>query len=152
MVTIRKFEIEDSETVAAITNEAFEEEIAKGMPRFTAENVVESSQRHGVNIFAAEDRGHVAGFIMHVESRMGYPAQIHLVGVRKEFRGRGIGRMLAEHAIEHSKNIGDRKIRLYTRPWNVPMSKICIGLGFVPEAYLRKEFLNEDLVQYSLFL
>ena len=152
MVTIRKFEREDGETVATIANETLEEEIAKGMPEFTAENMVESSLRRGVNVFVAEDGGRVAGFLMLVESRMGYPAQIHLVGVRREFRGRGTGRMLVEHAVVHSKKIGDRKIRLYTRPWNVPMSKICIGLGFVPEAYLRKEFLNEDLVQYSLFL
>jgi len=30
--------------------------------------------------------------------------------------------------------------------------KVCVELGFVPEAYLRKDYLNEDLVLFSAFL
>ncbi|MDH5440024.1 MAG: hypothetical protein OEY81_02615 [Candidatus Bathyarchaeota archaeon] len=42
MVTIWKFEREDGETVATIANEAFEEDIAKDMPGFTAESKIDS--------------------------------------------------------------------------------------------------------------
>jgi RimJ/RimL family protein N-acetyltransferase len=54
-------------------------------------------------------------------------------------------------AIEYAKGLGSHKVRLFTRPWNIGMSKICVELGFIPEAHLRKEYLGEDLVQYSLF-
>jgi hypothetical protein len=32
------------------------------------------------------------------------------------------------------------------------MRKVCKDTGFIPEAYLRKEYLEEDLIQYSLYL
>jgi len=32
------------------------------------------------------------------------------------------------------------------------MAKVSLDTGFVPEAYLRREYLDEDLVQYSVFL
>jgi RimJ/RimL family protein N-acetyltransferase len=54
-------------------------------------------------------------------------------------------------AVEHVKAAGRSKIKLYTRPWNKAMSKVCLDLGFVPEAYLRREYLDADLVQYSVF-
>jgi hypothetical protein len=31
------------------------------------------------------------------------------------------------------------------------MSKVCVDLGFVPEACLRREYLDADIVLYSLF-
>lgn len=74
------------------------------------------------------------------------------MAVEEEFRGKGIGKRLVKAAVEYAKGFVSGKVRLYTRPWNVGMSKICLELGFIPEAYLRKEYLGEDLVQYSLFL
>lgn len=79
------------------------------------------------------------------------PAQIHLVAVKKEFRGKGIGKELTKKGLEHVKAIGRRKIKLFARPWNVAMQKVCIDLGFVPEAYLRREYLDRDLILYSFF-
>jgi len=80
------------------------------------------------------------------------PAQIHLVAVRKDLRRKGIGKELVKRAIEHAKAVGRKKIKLFARPWNVAMSKLCIDLGFVPEAYLRREYLDTDLTLYSFFL
>jgi len=47
--------------------------------------------------------------------------------------------------------LGRKKVKLFTRPWNVAMSNLCIELGFIPEAHLKREYLNEDLVLYSAF-
>jgi RimJ/RimL family protein N-acetyltransferase len=74
------------------------------------------------------------------------------VGVRSVSRGKGIGKKLVQEAIEHARALGRKKLKLYTRPWNIAMRKVCVDLGFVPEAYLRKDYLNEDLILYSVFL
>lgn len=80
------------------------------------------------------------------------PAQIHMVAVKQDFRGRGIAKKLVRKALEHAKTVGRKKVKLFTRPWNLAMRKVCVELGFVPEACLRKDYLNEDLVLYSAFL
>ncbi len=43
------------------------------------------------------------------------------------------------------------KLKLSTRPENTGMRKICTDLGFIQEAYLTKEYLNRDLIQYGFF-
>ncbi len=80
------------------------------------------------------------------------PAQIHLVAVRKDLRRKGIGKGLVKKAIEHARAVGRKKLKLFARPWNVAIGKVCIDLGFVPEAYLRREYLDTDLILYSVFL
>ena len=151
MLKIRNFSESDAEILAQISNEAFSDELARGMPQFTPEGFIKSSERKGVRIFVAEDSGKVVGFLTLVEGNVEIPAQIHLVAVAEELRGRGIGKMFVREAIEHVKAAGRSKLKLYTRPWNKAMSKVCLDLGFVPEAYLRREYLDADLVQYSIF-
>jgi len=43
-------------------------------------------------------------------------------------------------------------VKLFTRLWNIAMCKVCLELGFIPEACLRREYLNEDVILYSAFL
>jgi ribosomal protein S18 acetylase RimI-like enzyme len=76
---------------------------------------------------------------------------IGLVAVKESHRGRGIGKKLMRTAVEHAEKLGKKKLKLFTRPWNKAMSKICLDLGFVPEAYLRIDYLDADIVLYSLF-
>ena len=86
------------------------------------------------------------------EGSIELPAQIHMEAVEKNFRRRGIAKELVRKAMEHVRAVGGMKVKLFTRPWNIAMHKVCVELGFVPEAYLRKDYLNEDLVLYSAFL
>jgi RimJ/RimL family protein N-acetyltransferase len=152
MLKIRDYMDVDAETIANISNEAFSDEIERGMYRFTSEWSQNWDKRKGTKIFVAEKISQVLGYLLLTENNVEVPAQIHLMAVEKESRGKGIGKKLVKAAVEHVKTLKCRKVRLYTRPWNIGMSKVCIELGFVPEAYLRKEYLNEDLVHYSLFL
>lgn len=151
MLKIRNFSESDTEILTQISNTAFGDELARGMPKFTPDGFIKWSGRPEVRIFVAEDSGKVVGFLTLAEGNVEMPAQIHLMAVEEELRGRGIGKKLVREAVEHVKAAGRSKLKLYTRPWNKAMSKVCLDLGFVPEAYLRKEYLDADLVQYSVF-
>ena len=122
------------------------------MNRFNSKWCQNWSQRKGTKIFVADDNSTLIDYLILTESNIEIPAQIHLMAVKQKFRGKGIGKQLVRAAVEYAKELDSRKIKLYTRPWNVGMSKICDELGFIPEAYLRNEYLGEDLIQYSLFI
>jgi RimJ/RimL family protein N-acetyltransferase len=85
------------------------------------------------------------------EANVHFPAQLHLVAVKKEKRGKGVGTKLVKHAVEYIETNNWHKLKLSTRPWNKPMRKICTRLGFLEEGLLRKEYLKEDLIQYGYF-
>ena len=152
MYKIKEFRGKDAVILAQIFSEAFADEIARGMPTLPPERFIDLSKRSEVKIFVAENRQGAVGFLTLTEGNVEMPAQIHLVAVRKDLRRKGIGKELVKRAIEHAKAVGRKKIKLFARPWNVAISKVCIDLGFVPEAYLRREYLDTDLILYSFFL
>ena len=151
MVKIRDFSDSDAVSLAEISNEAFCDEIVMGMSSFNPKRFKDFSEKEGVRIFVAEDKSKILGFLALTEGDIEVPAQFHLVAVAKESRGKGIGKELIKKSMEHVEAIGRRKIKLFARPWNVAMQKVCIDLGFVPEAYLRREYLDRDLILYSFF-
>jgi RimJ/RimL family protein N-acetyltransferase len=153
MFEIRAFQEKDAFMLAEVFYEAFGDEVSWGMQQITAEQFVEFSKRPGVKIFVSENEEFkVVAFLTMTEGNIESPAQIHLVAVRQDFQGKGIAKELVRKALEHAKAAGRKKVKLFTRPWNTAMRKVCVELGFVPEAYLRKDFLNKDLVLYSAFL
>lgn len=152
MFKIREFHDKDAIILAQIFTEAFPDEIARGMQELPPEKFIDFSKRSDVNIFVAENGKRPVGFLTLTEGDRENPAQIHLVAVSKDLRSSGIGKDLVKKAIEHSKAAGRKKLKLFARPWNVAMSKVCIDCGLVPEAYLRREYLDIDLVLYSVFL
>ena len=153
MYVIREFDEKDIDTVLEIISEAFIDEISRGMPKPTAEKIIESSIRSDFKWFVCETKDRaVIGFLSMTEGSVEYPAQIHLVAVKSEHRRRGIGKALIKKALEHAKNLKISKIKVFVRPWNTSMRRICAELNLIPEAYLRKEFLNEDLILYVAFL
>ncbi len=54
-------------------------------------------------------------------------------------------------AVRHAEASDAGKLKLSTRPWNHAMRAVCEAQGFVEEAYLRREYLGMDLVQYAYF-
>lgn len=153
MLKIRDFHKEDATTLAEISYEAFSDEVSRGMQQITAKQFVELAKKPGVKIFVTENKESKAvAFLTMTEGNIELPAQIHLIAVKQDFRRRGIAKKLVQKALEHAKAAGRRKVKLFTRPWNTAMRKVCADLGFIPEAYLRKDFMNEDLVLYSAFL
>ena len=152
LAIIRDYREVDAEFIVKTSLAAFTDEMDRGMNRFTLEWCQNWYQRKGTKIFVAEEKSKPIGYLILTESNIEVPAQIQLMAVEEKFRGKGIGNRLVKTAVEYVKEFGSGKVKLYSRPWNVGMSKICVELGFIPEAYLRNEYLGEDLVQYSLFL
>ena len=151
MFEIADFTEDDAEALAQISNEAFSDELARGMSSFTFEGFINSSKRSGVKTIVARSEGETVGFLRLTEGAEGQPAQIHLVAVETGHRGQGLGMELVRAAIDHVRKLRRAKMKLFTRPWNTAMIKVCINLGFIPEAYLRREYLDADLIQYSYF-
>ena len=82
---IREFREKDAETLANISQEAFSDEIVKGMSRLKPEDFIEYSKRPGVKIFVTESsRGLVVGFLSLTEGSVEAPAQIHMVAVQRD--------------------------------------------------------------------
>ncbi|MBN2334324.1 GNAT family N-acetyltransferase [Candidatus Bathyarchaeota archaeon] len=151
MADVRPFREDDSERLAEIANEAFDDEIAHGMLRFSDEYFVKRTERAGVKLFVADVDCSANGFLLLTDANVEAPAQVHLVAVDKRYRGMGVGRRLMTEAVGYAKRSGAGKLKLSTRPWNHAMHALCASLGFTKEAYLRKEYLGEDLVQFALF-
>lgn len=152
MIEIREFRDADSPEITRIMNESFEDEMERGMQTFEAEGFSKRAEYKHIHQFVAISDGVVTGYLLLTDPREGMPPQIHLVAVDKSRRGEGIGGMLVDTAIERFRAMGEAKLKLFTRPWNAPMRRICEAKGFTEEAYLRKDYLGEDLILYSLFI
>lgn len=113
---IRDFRESDAITLVHISNEAFRDELDRGMSRFTPERFVSLSTRANARILIAEEAGEVAGFLTLTEGDVETPAQTHLVAVGRGFRRRGIGKELMKAAVKHVKSTGRRKLKLFTSP------------------------------------
>ena len=152
MSDIRSYRESDSDKLVSIANEAFGDEIERGMIPFIPDTFSKWTQRRGCIVTVTEKDGDVVGFMILTEGNIEAPAQIQLMGVEKSLRGRGIGKELVRSAVAHVSSKKQVKLKLFTRPWNIGMSKVCIELGFIPEAHLKKDYLGEDLVLYSYFI
>ena len=151
MAVIRGFRVGDEERLVGIANEAFSDEILRGMAAFDAGYFARRGARPGVRITVAEDSGAPAGFALMTEATVEAPAQLHLVAVEAGLRGRGLGRLLVGDVVEYARGRGAAKLKLGVRPWNAAMRGLCRSLGLEEEATLRLEYLGEDLVQYAYF-
>ncbi len=96
MVRIRKLKKNDIDTIARIVAET-ELWQRYGLNFEKARNKFEKGVQRGANIFVAEIKDEIAGFIWYVPDgafdRSGY---VELIGVKRNFRGRGVGEKLME--------------------------------------------------------
>lgn len=150
MVILRSMEEADSVRCSEIASEAFSDEIKLGMPSFSTEYFSSRIPSERVKMTVAVGDV-VVGFMVYTDANVEAPAILHLVAVDKSSRGQGIGRQLVKHAVDFTGENGWSKLKLSTRPWNHAMRKVCSDLGFIQEAYLTKEYLDNDLIQYGYF-
>ena len=102
--------------------------------------------------FVAEEDGRIVGVVSGRLFSASGLARLGWLGVLPEFQGRGLGRKLLERAIAFCGEKGCHKITLYTLPVLMPAVNLYMRLGFVPEAYLRKEWWEVDFLKMSLWL
>jgi putative acetyltransferase len=95
-------------------------------------------------VFVAEDDGLVVGRLSL--SRDPHPASSHVADlglmVAESHRGRGIGRMFLEEAVEWSRSAQVRKLELHVFPWNEPALRLYESFGFEREGYRKGHFVR----------
>ena len=78
------------------------------------------------------------------------------MGVRKDFRGLGIGTSLLEHTIGEAKEIGLERIELEVFASNIPSIRLYDKAGFVVEGVKKRgrklDGEYDDLVQMALYI
>jgi putative acetyltransferase len=97
-------------------------------------------------VFVAEDDGAVVGRLSL--SRDPHPASRHVADlglmVASSHRGKGIGRMLLEAAVEWSRMSEIRKLELHVFPWNEPALRLYEAFGFEREGYRKSHYARDD--------
>lgn len=102
--------------------------------------------------FIAEENNEIAATTLgRVVGESGL-ALLSWIGVHPCFQNRGIGKALLQRVIEHCKTKRCHKIILYPLPMDIPAINLYLKCGFVPEAYLRKEWWKVDFIKMSLWL
>ena len=102
--------------------------------------------------FIAEMNGKIIGSIRgEIVGASGF-AMIRNIAVHPESQRKGGGEALMEHAIEYLKGQGCHKISLHTQSFLIPAVNLYLKIGFIPEAYLAKQWWGCDFIYMSLWL
>jgi ribosomal protein S18 acetylase RimI-like enzyme len=109
---------------------------------------VEAWLNGGFEVYTASMDGRLAGAV-----RCSFPTGTCLLdrlAVAPEFRRRGIGRALAEHAISRARRAGVTKVWLDSTPKLQDATALYQGLGFKESGFLRAHYWGEDVVLMEL--
>lgn len=74
--------------------------------------------------------GKLVGLVTYYMMRDGVTAHILFLCVHKDYRRKGYGRMLMNHAIEQIKLLGAKRIKILTRIENIKAQSLYRSLGF----------------------
>lgn len=77
-------------------------------------------------------------------------AEMHLLGVRADYRGQGLGRLLVETAIGRAKQSGYSKIILWTRVSMKSAQKLYLATGFIHVENINRN--GRDFKVYEMVL
>jgi ribosomal protein S18 acetylase RimI-like enzyme len=98
----------------------------------------------------AEEGGYILG-VAYGNVRGGV-SHLGFIGVKLEFRRRGVGSSLLEEYISRSKSRGAHKVSLWTVADLKDAVRLYVKKGFVPEGFMRKHNHKMDMIFYSYFL
>ncbi len=102
--------------------------------------------------FIALADGKIAGKVSgQVIGNSGF-GMIRNIAVHPKYHRKGIGRMLVDAAINHLEKKGCHKVSLNTLPVLIPAINLYLKSGFVPEAYLAKQWWGVDFIYMSRWL
>ena len=127
-MNIRLFDISDSGVVEQLWQEVFPNDPPHNAPRKV---IQEKMSMQKELFFVAEDNGVIIGTIM--SGYDGHRGWLYTVAVKPEFRRRGIGRQLVDHAVAALSNIGCPKVNLQVRSTNTEVLAFYESVGFSTE-------------------
>lgn len=104
----------------------------------------------------AEEDGKIIGFtlglIIRGNDTIGGLCLLSWICVHPTHQQKGIGEELLKQVENHCRKQRCHKITLYTLPVLKPAVNLYFKLGFVPEAYLRKEWWEVDFLKMSKWM
>ena len=127
-MNIRSFDISDSDAVEQRWKEVFPNDPPHNAPRKVIQEKMSIQKEL---FFVAEDNGTIIGTIM--SGYDGHRGWLYTVAVKPEFRRRGIGRLLVDHAVAALTRIGCPKVNLQVRSTNTEVIGFYEALGFLIE-------------------
>jgi len=165
MFSIRPMKIEDAEEAARCVREtmihSWEHYEKDYYPRKALEfdityNSASSLKERLANpesfgLVAGENNQVVATALGRVIGESGL-ASLGWIGVHPDYLRKGVGKALLQRVIDYCKTKRCHKIILYTLPVLIPAINLYLKCGFVPEAYLHKEWWKVDFIKMSLWL
>jgi len=98
----------------------------------------------------AEENNEIVGMALGRESAG--VCTLGFLGVKKEYRRKGVGTSLLSRFVKDAKERKAHKVWLFTSPSLLPAIRLYIKNGFLPEGYLRKHTRGLDMIIYSKFL
>ena len=142
---------EDISRVIELMNICFKDEIEMGMELPSPSLISSRVEKEEIILLVEEEDNKLIAFALIQTETVTHPAEIHMLGVAPGYRRNGIGTRVLQACLDLARKHDWKKVKLYTRPWNVPMRKLVAHFEFIPEGYLRKEHLDKDVILYSFF-
>ena len=102
--------------------------------------------------FVAEENGRIIGLVTGMWYGDAGLGRVGTLEVHPHHQTRGVGRALLSRACEFCRSQGCHKVTLYTLRVLMPAVNLYMKLGFVPEAYLRREWWGVDFIKMSKWL
>lgn len=125
---IRPFEISDSGSVERLWKEVFPDDPPHNAP---GKVIAQKMSVQKELFFVAEANGLIIGTVM--SGYDGHRGWLYAVAVKGEYRRRGIGRQLVDHAVTALSNMGCPKVNLQVRSTNAEVVTFYEALGFLIE-------------------
>ncbi|WP_079910899.1 GNAT family N-acetyltransferase [Paenibacillus sp. 32352] len=143
---IRAFQEQDLDAIHRIWNQVIQEgESFHWTEPFSRQRIDEIIKRQLAVYCAVHDTGVVAGFYILHDNASGRGSHVAnaLYAVHRDYRRQGIGRMLAKHSIESSKQHGYRAMQFNSVvSTNIGSVQLWESLGFQRAGTLEGAFRN----------
>jgi RimJ/RimL family protein N-acetyltransferase len=141
----------DIPKVILLMSKCFEDEINQGMEIKSVSQFQAQINRSDMFLLVEEENDKIIAFALIQAKCVISSAQIRILGVDPSYQGIGVGKRLLNAIIDLAREHNWPKIKIVARSSNLPMRKLMASFGFIPEGYLRKEFLDEDVILYSYY-
>jgi len=169
MVRVREMKLEDVEVSARVSAEAMEDSwnryerdyyprkaLEFDMSQHAPENYTKMIQEPSQFLFIAEENSRIVGAttgrILRGYEKEGGLALLGWICVHPSHQRKGAGEALLDYVIGYCRQQKCHKITFYTLPVLIPALNLYFKLGFVPEAYLHKEWWGIDFIKMSKWL
>lgn len=138
MIIIEKAQLQDLDSILKIEQAVFKTD---SYPPFVLRQLFDIS---GDYFVVAKENNTVLGYVLgglNTKTKQGWVLSL---GVGRNARGKGLGKLLMEKLIETLKEANTNKIALTVYPDNKPAIKIYKNLGFKGDKILDNYFLDNE--------